>query len=305
MSSGNLPESAYTELIEYQNPEPIQDSSLNVMTYNVGYLSGMTNNQSTKREETFFNENLAKAKSLNKLNPDVVGFQEIDFNASRSFGINQMDSIASTGNYASGYKSINWDKTYVPFPYWPPSNHFGRMISGQAILSNCPIKKSETLVLSRNTDAPYYYRAFYLDRLLQVVEVDFLGTSVMIMNVHLEAFDKETRLRQIEQVKDAFEKYSSEYPVILMGDFNSEIPAPNQLDAIDILMETPWIASAIPFEEEPSHRTFSSEKPVRMIDYIFYNENFLTCTAYDVLDEVGQISDHLPILASFKLKSRT
>lgn len=304
MSSGNLSEESYTEVVDYEETFATSDSTLEVMTFNIGYLSGMTNNRSIRREKELFDTHLDQAKRLiQDVNADIVGLQEIDFGASRSFDVNQLDSLAMAGRYVSGYKSVNWDKKYVPFPYWPPSNHFGRMLSGQSILSRFPIEADQTIILKPNLSAPAYYRAFYLDRLLQIVEISFQNTPVIIMNVHLEAFDKNTRLEQIERVKSEYEKYASQQPVLLMGDFNSQIPdLSEELDAIDLLMEAKWIASAIPFDEEEANKTFPSDHPDRMIDYIFYNENYYDCTQAKVLNEAGQISDHLPVWAEFVLK---
>ena len=239
---------------------------------------------------------------IKKLTSSIC-LQEIDFNAARSFGIDQMEALAQSGRFVSGYRSINWDKRYVPFPYWPPSNHFGQIVSGQALLSHHEMVEQETIILKPNSNAPAWYLAFYLDRLLQITQIDFLGTPVVIMNAHLQAFDKATRLEQIKTVKQAFEKYASDHPVILMGDFNSEVPTlAENGDAIDLLMETAWISSAIPFEVADLNKTFSSETPERMIDYIFYNSNHWLCIEARVLSEAGEISDHLPVIAKFKLK---
>ncbi len=304
MSSGNVSSESYYEVIDYSDPVVVSDSTLKVMTFNMGYLSGMTNNRSIPRDKGLFEEHLLQAKKLmQNVDASIIGFQEIDLGGSRSFDVNQLDSLAKAGDYASAYKSINWDKKYVPFPYWPPSNHFGRMLSGQAILSKYSIENDQTFILDPNLSKPAYYRAFYLDRLLQVAEINFLGAQVKIMNVHLEAFDRNTRLKQIEVVKREFEKYASHQPVILMGDFNSLMPdLSEEMDAIDILMEAKWITSAIPFNQESNNRTFPSDDPVRMIDYIFYNENFLKCLEAKALKESKQISDHLPVLAEFKLR---
>ncbi|MEO9869787.1 endonuclease/exonuclease/phosphatase family protein [Ekhidna sp.] len=304
MSSSNLSKESHTEVIDYSESIESRDSTLKVMTFNIGYLSGMTNNLSIHRESQFFADQLMQAKNLIKVaNANVVSFQEIDFGASRSFHVDQLDSIASAGKFVSGYKSINWDKKYVPFPYWPPSNHFGQMLSGQAILSRYPIETDTTIILNPNLSAPAYYRAFYLNRLLQIAEINFRGSQVKIMNVHLEAFDKKTRLKQLEIVKREFEKYASQQPVLLMGDFNSEVPDRSaERDAIDLLMEAKWITSAIPFDQELENRTFSSEHPVRMIDYIFYNKNYFRCIDAKVLNEAGPISDHLPLWAELETR---
>lgn len=307
MSSGSFPKIDYYTIVNYNRATEKADSTFSVITYNIGYMSGMTNNQSVKREEPLFDANLIKAKELfSAINPDLVGFQEIDFGSDRSFTVNQLDSLTLAAEYSSAYRSVNWDKNYVPFPYWPPSNHFGRVLSGQAILSRFPVNSGETIVLPPDRSTPLYYQAFYIDRLLQIAEVDFSWQKVMVMNVHLEAYNRETRLEQIEIVKAKYEEYADRRPVILMGDFNSEIPGmTNGSDAIEVLMNAPHIRSAIPFDLHSENNTYSSLDPVRMIDYIFYNENFLKCDSAAVLQQAGNVSDHLPVWGKFKLANHS
>ena len=64
MSSGNLSKESYTKGISYGEPLAVSDSTLKVMTYNIGYLSGMTNNRSIARERERFEAHLAQAKIL-------------------------------------------------------------------------------------------------------------------------------------------------------------------------------------------------------------------------------------------------
>jgi hypothetical protein len=72
---------------------------------------------------------------------------------------------------ANGAIAINWDKRYVPFPYWPITQQFGRTLSGQSILSRFPIQNHERHVLDRVAGNNWIYNAFYLDRLAQVAEI--------------------------------------------------------------------------------------------------------------------------------------
>lgn len=303
-SSSAVHEKMQYTVLEYKEPALPTDSVLSVMTFNLGYLSGMINNLPIKGTTAFFDGNLQNAKTLvSTLKPTILGLQEVDFASRRSFYQNQLDTLASAAGFGFAYRSINWDKRYVPFPYWPPSRHFGRMLSGQAIGTAVPIENVSTITLTPHLNAPAYYRAFYLDRLLQVAEVKFREERILMMNVHLEAFDRETRLDQIIVIKELFERHASEQPVLLFGDFNCEVPGrEDEKDALSLLMDAPFISSAVPFDKASSNGTFPSSQPDRMIDYIFYNANFLTCTSAKVLEEAGQISDHLPVYASFILK---
>ncbi len=175
------------------------DSIFSIVTYNIGYLSGMTNNLAIAKPKELFENNMQTViHEVKAVNPDIIAFQEIDYKASRSYNVNQQNEIAKLG-YNFVAKAVNWDETYVPFPYWPPTMHFGKVISGQSILSKYPLSAHQRIVLERVPEAPFYRDALYLERLAQVVKVDLNGKEVVLINVHLEAFDKQTRGRQFER----------------------------------------------------------------------------------------------------------
>ncbi|WP_421878485.1 endonuclease/exonuclease/phosphatase family protein [Marinoscillum sp.] len=302
-SAGSLDSDQLDSKIVYHPNYKKSKDTLRVMTFNLGYLSGMTNNLPIDRDEQLFEDNLQKTQSLlNTYSPDVIGFQEIDFAADRSFGYNQLDSLAQ--GYATAYRSVNWDKTYVPFPYWPFSRHFGRMLSGQAILSKYELTEIETITLEKPLNASFLYNRFYLDRLIQIVKLRLDSTEVILMNVHLEAFDKETRLLHGKVVVDLFEKYADRYPVLIIGDFNSEPDYLDDSDVMEMILSANGIASAISQEnyEAKSTTTFPSSEPSKMIDYLLYNPKYLQVVESNVIQEAGEISDHLPVLSKFVLR---
>ncbi|OYT16934.1 MAG: endonuclease/exonuclease/phosphatase [Bacteroidetes bacterium 4572_77] len=246
--------------------------TFSVMTFNIGYLSGMTNNLPMERELLFLHNNLLAFSGLLKdYKPEILAMQEIDFASKRSNYVNQFEEIASLNHYAYGAKVINWDKKYVPFPYWPFSQHFGEMQSGQALLSQAKIGSHKRIVLPKPQSNPFYYDAFYLDRLAQVL----------------------------------YKQYNKEYPIILCGDFNAQPPfsEKTQEKTIDILLSNPniqmAIADSIYRKNIHSYYTFNSENPYMKIDYIFYNPSHLKLLEADVLRESGQISDHIPVWARF------
>jgi len=299
----------YNRIISYDASTPAKDTLI-AMTYNLGYLSGMTNNLPRERPVTLFESNLIRAKSMmGAASPDIIGFQEIDFDSHRSKNYNQLDSLGIYHTYHQGFASVNWDKRYVPFPYWPPSLHFGKMKSGQAILSKYPIDNIECVILERPNEAPFWYGAFYLDRLVQIADVKIGKTIVKVLNVHLEAFYPETRRRQADVVKNLFEKYSSKMPVILMGDFNSEPPWVEGADEVmEAILRSDHIESAIDQKQYDTavqkSFTSSSGEPQKMIDFILYNDNFIEKIDARVVQEAGDISDHFPVVMRFKFKSK-
>jgi len=274
------------------------DSILSIATYNIGYLSGMTNNLPIAKPKSLFDNNLAKVKSVLKpLNIDILAFQEIDFASDRSHDVNQQQEIAKLGYPYIG-QTVNWDKRYLPFPYWPISLQFGHVYSGQSVLSKYPITKQDRIILESVASDPFYRTAFYLDRLAQVDKIEINGKIVVVINVHLEAFDKHTRTIQTKRILKLYNSYKNNYPTLLVGDFNSDVKFKNA--SIAPIINSPNIGIAA--YSKPYPNTFSSKKPVKRIDYIFYNKNFIEEIDSRVLTEIGESSDHLPLIMTFKFK---
>lgn len=299
-SSSTLDENDYVKLIIVDDFETKKnDSVFSIVTYNIGYLSGMTNNRALEKPKSLFDANLHHVQSEVTLeNPDIIAFQEIDYNASRSYFVNQEEAIANLG-FKYRARTINWDERYIPFPYWPPKMHFGKVVSGQSIISKYRLKDQERIVLQRVADSPFYRDSFYLERLAQVVKIELNGKEVVVINVHLEAFDKPTRVKQFEKVLAIFNKYSKDYPTILLGDFNSRARDKNA--AIQQLFQMNNVGNAA-FIKSNIENTFDTKNPIERIDYIFYTKNPIEYVSGKVLKDFGQASDHLPVLMNFRLK---
>ncbi|CAM1370481.1 Metal-dependent hydrolase, endonuclease/exonuclease/phosphatase family [Tenacibaculum sediminilitoris] len=299
-SSPTMDEAEYAKIITHEyTTTNNNDSIYSIVTYNIGYLSGMTNNRAVVKTKELFDSNLKKVlEKVKKVNPDIIALQEVDYNAARSYEVNQEEKLAELG-YNFVARGVNWDEHYVPFPYWPPSMHFGKIVSGQSILSKYELKDYQRIVLERVADNPFYRDALYLDRLAQVVKVILEGKEVVVINLHLEAFDKTTRVRQFEYVLNLFNKYKKKYPTILLGDFNSK--ARDIKSVIRKMFEMENVGNAA-FEISNPANTFDTKDLFERIDYIFYTENSIEYVNGKVLNEFGQASDHLPIEMKFKLK---
>lgn len=283
------------------NPSVLNDSIFSIATYNIGYLSGMTNNLPIAKPKSLFDKNLSKVKTvLANLNIDILAFQEIDYASARSFDVNQHLEIAKIGYQFIG-QTVNWDKRYLPFPYWPISMQFGHVYSGQAVLSHYPIQSQQRIVLDAVAGAPFYRTAFYIDRLAQVNKIDLNGKTAVVINVHLEAFDKATRKKQTLVVLDLYNTFKDKFPTLLLGDFNSDIKFDDA--TIAPIINNPDIGMAA-YQKSDYQNTYSSIDPTKRIDYIFYNKNFIKEINSRILTEMGDASDHLPLMMTFKLKQK-
>ncbi|SEG18189.1 endonuclease/exonuclease/phosphatase family protein [Sphingobacterium lactis] len=300
-SSGTSEESAISGIKQLPNTaqrtEFPGDSTVSIMTYNIGYLSGMTNNLSVKANKEFHDANMAVMKDYLKGNqPDIIAFQEIDYGSKRSFETDQEQEIAQ-GIYPFAARAVNWNKNYLPFPHWPISVHFRKVISGQSVISKFPITEQQIDTLSRVQDEPFYYRDFYLNRLAQICTLKVGNQQIMVINVHLEAFDRDTRQIHSERVLKLFQDYSQKFPTIIVGDFNSD---PNEDESTIRSFFDQGIASAA-VQGDINLFTYPADKPDVRIDYIFYSPHFELLES-KVVKEVGDISDHLPVYAKLKLK---
>lgn len=279
--------------------------TLTVVSYNLGYLSGLTNNQPVARSRSLYDQNQQQAiAALAAVDADLIALQEVDIDARRSFYVNQVQALATGLRYPETAIALNWNKRYVPFPPWPVSVQFGPLVSGQAVLSQLPITNHQRQVLDRVASQPFFYNALYLERLAQVVQVSGAGRSLVLINVHLEAFDAPTRLRQTRFVRSLAEDYARQQPVILLGDFNSALNRPQEGDprSITELLSSEALRPVVVPDQwlQPDQLTFPADQPQYKLDYIFYTPRTLERLDARVVTEAAQASDHLPLVARFR-----
>ena len=320
-ASGSVHGSEQHEHVQSYTAAPLSSlpDTFTVATYNIGYLSGMTNNHPVRRSSALYDANLASARELMRgIDADVIGFQEIDFGSARSFDVQQMDALSDVGDYAYGAMAVNWDTRYVPFPYGGPSVQFGRMFSGQAVLSRFPVIEHRRIVLEAPPN-PFWYNAFYLDRLAQVLILN-AEPQIALVNVHLEAFHRETRERHAEALVSLVDSLSTSYPILLIGDFNAVperfadgiVDRPDReqregdrttaiIEAIDIL--TPVYAV---HDFGGSHNTFPADDPSIKLDHIYFDNRYFELVDAEIVDRGGEPpSDHHPVVARFRMAGQT
>ncbi len=246
---------------------------LHLVTYNIGYASGLENNQALHWTRTEIENNLhLMAQTLKAANPDLILLQEVDFAARRTFKINQMEFLAKELQLPYMAYVITWNKRYLPWPYGLPSKNYGQMVSGQAILSRYPILKQETLRFEKPSRNPFWYNWFYLDRIAQRIEVEMPNKENFVFyNIHLEAFDSDTRLLQAQRLGQWIEKDSHPF-LWAAGDFNSssvslvELPKESS-QALQVFAQETGLENA---ESKIPFYTMPSDHPERKIDHIFY-----------------------------------
>ncbi len=283
---------------------------LKAVTYNIGYASGEKNNLPVKWSEAEIKVNLDRiAEELRKLNPDIIGLQEVDFDSSRTHRINQFEYLAKALQMPYGAYAITWNKRYLPWPYWPPSIQYGRMVSGQAILSRYPIEHQMVLEFSKPAENPFWYNWFYLDRVAEKVRIRVGYQVIYVWNVHLEAFKAATRLNQISLLAEWVQLEANPYKWVL-GDFNSISHVKENLpeslkknledkgEAIEKFQQSTHLKNA---EANSGFLSMPSWDPIKKIDHIFYNpEGWVELASGNVAGV--NASDHLPVWSILKMQ---
>jgi endonuclease/exonuclease/phosphatase family metal-dependent hydrolase len=297
--------------VEYLEETP---SVIKILTWNLGFLYGKGSEGPgyLPRTKEFYEERLrGLVNQIREWSPDIICFQEIDFDSRRSGGINQAEYVAIHAGYPYVAEGVSWNANYIPFPYWPPSRNFGHMKSGGAILSRFPIKSHELELLAKPRANPWWYNLFYLHRFFQKAVIDIGGKDYTIVNLHLEAFDKEDRAGQAKLLSEKIQKEKIDFAA---GDYNMvpDIAAKKRKypeseddyegDLTYAIMSKSGHDEVIPDEiygkDETRFFTFPSWAPNRRLDYIFFRKGLKMMRA-EVLPSA--LSDHLPIRASFQI----
>jgi len=298
------------------------NNSLVVMTWNIAYAYGKGSGGSEfhlQSKEEMENSIRTVGEIIKESEVDIVLMQEIDFDSHRSGNMDQLKILANITGLKYGAYAINWKAGYIPFPYWPPKSHFGKMNSGTAVLSKYPITINKVTLHPKPETNSWIYNQFYLFRSSQYVKIKFGEKTFGIINNHLEAYNAENREKQASALVEMADEFENSTAVLAFigGDMNTvPIKAAKKHDFLghpddnyvgdktfEILTSMNAFNGAISegdyIKNESSYFTFPSDKPDRKLDYIFVNDKITVTNAYIL--HAGDISDHLPIVAELKL----
>jgi endonuclease/exonuclease/phosphatase family metal-dependent hydrolase len=292
--------------------------TLNILSWNIAFAYG-SGSEGTGYQfqniDYYIDRLKAMALLMRDYNVDIALLQEIDLDADRSHHIHQPEFLAKEAGFAFVAAFSSWESNYIPFPYWPPSRHFGKMSSGGAILSKYPLSTQQVQLHSKPDANAWWYNLFYLYRYTQFTNAQIGETELRLGNNHLEAFDKENRKRQAKWTRDYL--LSAHQPLdILGGDFNTvPLKAGKKSDFVGYEEDdyrsdsTHTFLSEINYLKEPielkdnfgDFLTFPSLTPDRQLDYLFVQQD-IEVIRYEVLP-AGDLSDHLPVLITIVLPS--
>lgn len=335
LSYNRIPDNQTLEINNNQNQMIELGKTYQIMTWNIGFGAYSKDysffmDENHKKDGTYVQGKYARGKNkkdvlnnltnmlnmTNEQNPDFIFLQEIDTNSTRSYGINQVRLFQEELNtYGSSYAS----NFHTPFLLYPVLNPHGQVNSGITTFSKYKIENSTRKQLPITNHL--IDKLFELDRAIIVTRIETEENDLILINVHLSAYDKGGiyREKQIEYLKQVMEdEYKRGNYVIVGGDFNHDMI--NNLYQFPTIYEVPdWIStfdqnslpdgfSIISDNATPSVR--SAEQPYQK------GENFLgVVDAFLVSDniDVHQIknintdflySDHHPAVMTFSLLTK-
>jgi endonuclease/exonuclease/phosphatase family metal-dependent hydrolase len=253
----NMKEELCTEGVDSLRP-----IVLRVGTFNIHHGEGNDGIMNLKRI----------ADVILKMNVDIIGLQEVDKNwGDRSGWTDQVTGLSSflqmQGRFGPALsKEILRKRGYY----------------GNAIFSKYPILSIENHPLRSITGGE--------DRACLEALIDTGGEKILFLSVHLGLSAKERR-HHLSMLLSHIE--TSEYPVILVGDFNAE-----EDEFIQIMSGRLKDAFSVAGSEDGSTFGFRSSLPNVRIDYIWVSDGFEVINASTLPAEA---SDHYPVIAVVKL----
>ena len=230
-----------------------------VVSYNIRHGRGMDGEIDLQRI----------AGVLDRLEPDLIGLQEVDSRATRS---GEVDQAAELGRLLEMHAAFG---AFMPFQ----GGEYG-----MAILSRHPLRSVNPVRLPGGNEP----------RIALAVEVMLPGgETIMAVNVHFDwVRDDGFRFAQASALAEWLREL--EMPYVLLGDFNDQ-PGSRTLDLFHALAGE----AAKPTEER---FTFPSVEPDREIDFIFAapRTRWRIGEARVIDEQVA--SDHRPVVAELVLR---
>ena len=247
---------------------------------------------------------------------DVVLLQEVDFDSSRTWGMDQSRVIGAALPTHFQARALNFKVAYVPYPLSEP---LGRMNSGLVSLTRARPGKATRHQLPG--DYAWPVRVFHLKRCLHELRLPAPdGKDWVLLHLHLSAFDKggELRTQQMDYLRRLMQLlYAEGHHVIVAGDWNHAPPG-LAVDHFPHTAETPFWLQQVPAGWTPKGWTWAWDPQVpslRATDAPFQpGRSFLTTVDSLLLGpdvELVQVetvdlgfahTDHQPVVARVRLK---
>lgn len=239
---------------------PENRTIIRVLSYNI--LHGATTNRDNDLDVV--------AGVINKIEPDLVALQEMDYKTNRADKIDITTAIAQKTEMVSIFaKAMDYNGGEY----------------GQALLSK------HTFLKTGKIDLPHEFGnepRIAVDALIVLPS----GDTIKLAGTHLDHLkESPDRIKQVKKLNEVL--LDNKYPTILAGDLN-DVPGSKAIE----LLESHWGSS---YDEKDPQPTFPSQAPEVKIDYVmFYPKNrWKVIGTETICDEIA--SDHCAYLVVLEL----
>lgn len=323
------------QILDIDNPDTVNSDlvpagkHLSLTDWNIGfaaYLQDYTffldgGKESRARSEEAVLSNMDDiVKVLQEQDSDFYFVQEADFDATRSYKVDERQIIRDNFKDMSYVFAQNYDSPYLFYPFTAPH---GANKAGIITLSDYRIRDAMRRRLPIQTDVAKFLdldRCFSVCRMLTTD-----GHSLVLINFHLSAYttDKTIVTKQLNMIyKIMKEEYKQGNYVICGGDFNMDILGDSAgIFGVEGGENASW-CQPIPEKDIPAHINLvkpydenlkipscrNNDMPYTPGEtFVCTVDGFLTTdnvhvTKVEVLDEEFKYSDHNPVHLEFWLK---
>ena len=332
-----LPDNQALPVIEVRRTEPEAPKigeTYRITSYNVGFgaysadygffMDGGTESRAFSQEAVIKNL-LGAFETIAEIKPDLMLFQEIDTDGTRSYHVDEsayavmrFDAAYRDGDLCYDFAQ-NYDSPYLMYPFSSPH---GANKAGIMTFSTFPISSALRRSLPIETG---FTKFLDLDRCYSVSRIPVEGGKELVLyNLHLSAYTSDGTIAT-EQLRMLLEDMQGEYAAgnycIAGGDFNKDLLGdssvyfgasdiaytwaqpipPETFDGVDIRLVAP-LDEAGPV---PSCR--NADGPYHEGQYVLTVDGFLVSpnvavSEAKVIDTGFQYSDHNPVEMLFTLQ---
>ncbi len=259
----------------------------------------------------------AAADKVQEYTPDFVLFQEVDFDSTRSYHVDQRELLTDRfAEYGSVF-AVNYHSAFLAYPFTQPH---GASNSGLLTLSKYNVSSAvrRSLPISES-----FSKFLDLDRCYTVSRIPVEnGKELVLYNVHLSAYGGSDEIRTA-QMTMLFEDMKAEYEkgnyCVCGGDFNHDFTGDstqrlNGGQTVDFGWAQPFPADLLPAEIARCTNYQKLSPTCRNCDIPYEEGNFtIIVDGFLVSDNVTAVSvenvhtgfaysDHNPVVLEFVLK---
>lgn len=258
-------------------------------------------------------------EKLNKEDSDFYNIQEVDFDATRSYKVDERALIRDAFADCSYTFAQNYDSPYLFYPFTSPH---GANKAGIITMSKSQMTDALRRSLPIQTDVA---KVLDLDRCYSITRMPADdGKEMILINLHLSAYTTDPTIvqQQIKMVYDTMlEEYNKGNYVVASGDFNMDLLQKSpEIFGVEMNENASW-CQPYPVDGIPEHiqlvAPFDENKKIascRNNDMPYQPGTTFTCTvdgflvtdnvkvvSSEVLNEEFMYSDHNPVQLHFVL----